>query len=1100
MTTENVALLFTDMVGSTALASSLAPDAADELRRDHFSILRQAVAEADGIEVKNLGDGVMVVFGSASAALSCAVAMQQGTERDNRARQQTVELRVGLSGGEVTREGDDYFGDPVIEAARLCASCNGGQILAADVVRLMAGRRSQHECAPIGALELKGLPDRVDTVEVRWAPLGASDADVSVPLPGRLAFVPASGVVGRETEIATMTDAMKRVTTGEGREVVLVSGEAGLGKTTLVGEVARPAFADGACVLFGHCEEDLATPYQLFAEALGHYVTHANDAELRVHVDAYGPELARLVPQLVSRIPDLPPSKATDTDTERFLLFAAVVGLLVEVSREQPVVLVLDDLQWADKASLQLLRHLVAAEQPMRVLVLGTFRDSELSRSHPFVETLAALHRLRGVSRIELAGLDDTGVISLMEAAAGHSLAGTAIDLAHAVYRETDGNPFFVAEVLRHLIETGKIYQDAAGHWVADDSLEQMALPESVRVVIGARVGRLGPDTERVLTLAAVIGRDFDLALLARATQMSEDELLDILDAAAAASLVREVADTGRYSFAHALIQHTLYEELGHNRRARAHRQVAEALEDLCGDRPALRVGELARHWFSATQPIDLDKAIGYSRQAGDAALAALAPADAHRYYQQALDLAAQADQADALVGVDLRIGLGTAQRQTGDAAFRETLLDAARRARDLNATDRLVAAALANDRGWATSSGQIDADKVEILETAVDRLAAGHPQRSLVVAMLCQELMYGSPLERRQALADEAVTLARRSGDDATIVRVLNAVMHPLGIPHLLEQSLRWSDEALQRAEQLGDPVLLFWTLAYRACYVPIVGDLAELNRCLSVAETLAEQLDQPILRWPNTLERAAAAQMAGDVDRSEELANRALQIGTDCGQPDAALIWASQFGAVALQRGDVANLIEPFEQFLADVPGIPSFAALLAVTYLTEGRTEDARRALEPLVESEFDLPLDFSWFGGTANCAYVVSALHDATSAGLLLERLTPFAHLVPYAGIQGTAPVSYYLGGLATALGRYDEADAYYAQAAAFTEQMGTKYFAAETDLDWAKMLLERNAPADSARARELLVKTQAAAAAQGYGYVERRAIEALQHVE
>ena len=183
--------------------------------------------------------------------------------------------------------------------------------------------------------------------------------------------------------------------------------------------------------------------------------------------------------------------------------------------------------------------------------------------------------------------------------------------LAHAVYRETDGNPFFVSEMLRHLSETGAIYQDATGRWVAEDSLEQMALPDSVREVIGARVGRLGQDAERVLSLAAVIGRDFDLDLLARATKTSEDELLDILEAAAAVALVRELRRRpGRYNFAHALIQHTLYEDLGPTRRARAHRQVAEALEDLCGDRPGARVGELARHWFNATQPIDLAKAI----------------------------------------------------------------------------------------------------------------------------------------------------------------------------------------------------------------------------------------------------------------------------------------------------------------------------------------------------------------------------------------------------------------------------------------------------------------------------------------------------------
>ena len=230
MTTENVTILFTDMVGSTALASSLAASAADELRRGHFSILRRAVSESGGTEVKNLGDGLMVVFGSASAALSCAVAMQQGVERDNRDREQTVGLRVGLSGGEVSKEDDDYFGDPVIEAARLCARCEGEEVLAADVVRLMAGRRSHQECRALGELTLKGLPDPVAAVEVLWEPLDGADSGSDVPLPERLGVRPAVGVVGRETETSTMLDAFKRVVAGEGREVILVSGEAGSGE------------------------------------------------------------------------------------------------------------------------------------------------------------------------------------------------------------------------------------------------------------------------------------------------------------------------------------------------------------------------------------------------------------------------------------------------------------------------------------------------------------------------------------------------------------------------------------------------------------------------------------------------------------------------------------------------------------------------------------------------------------------------------------------------------------------------------------------------------------------------------------------------------
>ncbi len=1098
MSTEGATILFTDMVGSTALASALAPDAADELRREHFSILRQAIAEAGGTEVKNLGDGVMVAFSSTTAALSCAVAMQQGVERDNRDREHSVGLRVGLSAGEVTREDDDYFGEPVIEAARLCATCESGQILATDVVRAMAGRRNRHECRSLGELTLKGLPDPVETVQVLWEPLGRADTTTSIPLPGRLAVRPAVGVVGRETEIQTLTVAAKRVAAGEGREVLLVSGEAGLGKTTLVAEAARAAFDSGACVLFAHCEEDLAIPYQLFAEALKHYVTHASEDQLRAHVEEHGSELSRLVPALASRIPDLPPSKATDSDSERFLLFAAVVGLLATVSTHQPVVLVLDDLQWADKGSLLLLRHLAASDVAMRLLVVGTYRDSELSNAHALVETLATLRRLDGASRIDLVGLDDTGVIALMEAAAGHRLDDEAVGLAHAIYRETDGNPFFVSEVLRNLTETGAIRQNAEGRWVAEGSIDAIALPDSVREVIGARVLRLGKEAGRVLSVASVIGRDFDLDLLARATTTTEDDLLDILDTAAAVALVRELADTpGHYNFTHALIQHTLYEDLGPTRRARAHRQVAEALEDLCGDRPGNRVGELARHWFSATQPIDLVKAINYSRQAGDAALAALAPADALRYYAQALDLYPQATDPDPILGLDLAIGLGTAQRQTGDPDFRETLLGAARRAADLGDTERLVAAALANDRGVGVGAGAIDADRVEVLEQAVDRLSADSPNRALALATLCSELGFGSPLERRQALADEALRTAQSSGDDSIIVRVLNHIYAPLAVPSLLEQTLAWSADALVRAQRVGDPVQLFWTTEWRAMNVARNGDIGELDRYLEICESLVEQLDQPTLNYFETLTRAVRAQIAGDTDQAEHLATEAHQIGTDSGEPDAEAIFGGQFMIVSLQRGTMGDLVPLIEQATTDNPRLPVFKAALAEAHAEADRTADARRLLEAFAAGDFDLPLDQAWTTGMVCYADAAIECRDPKYAGPLFDRLVPWADQLAMIGsVAAHGPVSHYLGGLATILSRYDEADAYFAQAAAFSERVGAMFFAARTDLYWGKMLVERCAPGDTEKARDLLTKAHISAAAHGYGNVERRAAAVL----
>ncbi len=428
--TETITVLFTDLVGSTEISYEISPDAADELLRVHFSVLRQAIAASGGTEVKGLGDGVMVVFRSTSAALSCAVAMQQAVHHDNVGARRQLGLRIGLSGGEATMESSDYYGDPVIEAARLCARADAGQILAADAVRVMAGRRSPYLFDRLGALELKGLPEPMEVLEVRWEPLDEVAVENGVPLPARLTHVPLTGVVAREAEAALLTDAYKRAAAGEGRAVVLVSGDAGVGKTTLVAEAARRAAKEGACVLLGRCQEDVSASYSPFAEALQHYVAHAPEHVLRTHVEAHGGDITSMVPALGQRLGAVPAPTRTDPDTERYLLYGAVAGLLTAAATLQPTVLVLDDLQWSDSQSLRLLRHVVANVDSARLLVLGTFRDSELSPSNPLRDLLGALQREPTISRIQLKGFDDTGVLAFMEAAAGQRLEEPARDLA----------------------------------------------------------------------------------------------------------------------------------------------------------------------------------------------------------------------------------------------------------------------------------------------------------------------------------------------------------------------------------------------------------------------------------------------------------------------------------------------------------------------------------------------------------------------------------------------------------------------------------------------------------------------------------------------
>jgi class 3 adenylate cyclase/tetratricopeptide (TPR) repeat protein len=1099
VTTENLAILFSDVVGSTELSVAMSPEAADEVRRGYFSVLRQAAAATGGHEVKGLGDGIMVTFASASAALACAVAMQQGVECDYRDRSYSVGLRIGLSGGEVTADDGDYYGDCVIEAARLCGICEGGQILSAAVVPLMAGRRNRHVCRSVGVMTLKGLPDPVDTVEVMWEPLVTTEAGGAVPLQPRLTVRPAVGMVGREGETSLLAAAYKRVASGEGREIIFVSGEAGLGKTTLVAEAARTAHRAGASVLFGHAEEDMATPYQLFAESLGHYVNNVEDQQLRRHTDAHGAELTRLIPALRSRVAEVPQPKATDSDTERYLLFTAVVEFLAEASIDDPVMLIFDDIQWADAGSLLLLRHLAATELPMRVLLVATMRDHELPNAKELRDTVGELWRQRSVSRMELEGLNHGDVLSYMEAMAGHKLGEDGVALAHAVHRETDGNPFFLSEVLRFLAETGAIFQDAAGQWTASESLGPLALPDSVREVIGGRVARLGDRAERSLSVAAVIGRRFDFDLLTRATRFPEEEVLEILEAATAAALVREVAGPpGHYTFAHALIRHTIYESLGPTRRARAHRQVAEGLEDICGSHPGPRVGELARHWLNATGGSASGRAIRYARQAGDAALSALAPADALRYFTQANELLEQVDDPDPVLALDLIIGLGTAQRQTGDPAFRDTLLEAARRAAEFGDTERLVAAALANNRGFYSAVGATDSAKVEVLETALGDLPEHDPERALVLATLCSELTHGSPLDRRQALAGEAESIAIRSGDDTTCVRVLNHLYIPLQVPQLLGPALTRTTDSLRRAERIGDPALLYWAAMWRYQTAARAADIDELERCLDIHGAMTEKLGQPMFAWGHAFLRGQRAFIAGDTAGAEALAAEALQIGTDSGQPDASLIYGTQLIMVRGQRGTMNELIPLIEQMAADAPEISPwmFGSLLAKAHVEVDHTDAAIGQLEAFAAAGFDLRMDHVWLSGMVDYADAAVVCGDPTYASPLFDRLAPWHAQLPATGASALPPVSHYLGGLAGVLGRYDEADAYFSQAAAVSKKLGAKFFSSRTDLWWGNVLVKRDRPGDADAARARLTSAQRVARDHGYGDVERRATEAL----
>ncbi len=889
---ETAAIVMTDLVGSTGLATRVGPAAAERLRREHFELLREAIEVCGGHEVKSLGDGLMVAFSSASAAVSCAIAMQQEIEQRNRRSDEQLAIRVGLSVGDTTRDENDYYGTPVVEAARLCERAAGGQILARDLIAPLAGGRGGHEFKALEALLLKGLPEPVGAVEIAW-----ELHEASLPLPPRLQDLPAVGFVGRSAERERLRALFEDA--GEGnRRLALIAGEPGIGKTRLCTHAALEARAKGAAVLYGRAEEELLLPYGPWVEALSHYVEHAPQRVLQDHVARHGGELVRLVPALRARLPGVPEPRETDPDTERYLLWGAVAGLLGEAAGDLPLVLVFDDLHWADKPTLLLLRHVAAQGHGMRALVLVTYREADLAPEHPLNDTIAGLHREQGVERLTLEGLAEPEIVEIMERAAGHELDEAGLGLSGELFRETDGNPFYTGELLRHLLESGAIHQDESGRWSVRGSLSELGLPHSVREVIGRRAKRLGGDAQKALQVAAVIGRDFDADLLFRATEQDEEQLLDLLERAVAASvLVESTIAAGPLLFVHALIGHTLYEDIGTTRRARLHQRVAEALEELCGTGPGARVGELAQHWAKASTPHAAPKAIGYARLAGERALAELAPDEAVRWFDQALALQSELPDVDTGERCELLIGLGEAQRQAGESAFRETLLEASEIAFELRDADRAARAALANSRGTQSNFGTVDEERVRALEQALELDGFTNPARcGRLMLLQALELLTGPDHKRRRALAEEALTLARDAGDPRTLAYALRDASLALWASDAVDVSITRVDELLEQAREIGDPALEFWGAYYETQISALRGDLVRADAALVRSVHWREKLGQPTLRWFTLYMDACVALLRGDLAEAERLAGEGLQAGNEGGQPDAFMIYGSQ------------------------------------------------------------------------------------------------------------------------------------------------------------------------------------------------------------
>ena len=780
------------------------------VRGTFFVVHRQAIEAHGGVEVKSTGDGVMVAFANVGSALDTAVAIQQGMDRHNRRANVPLMVRVGISTGDAVSEDGDYYGEPVVEASRLCDAAAPGQILTTDLVRMLAGSRSPHRFEPVGSLSLKGLPAPLAAVSVGWEAQGAA----SRPLPSRLVTASGPGFVGRVGPRARLDDAVAATARG-GSAAVFIAGEPGIGKTRLAREVALDAAQRGATVLLGRCDEDVGAPYAPFVEALDHLVTHASAGLLADHVREEGGEVARIVPRLATRVPDVPPAQASDPETERFLLFRAVTALLGTAAADDPVVLVLDDLQWADRQSLSLLRFLVAEQVP-GLLVIAIYRSTELTPDHPLQEVLAQLHRLADPVRIDLGGLELPEVVALLEAAAGHELDGDGVGLARALGDETAGNPFFVSEMLRHLAETGQLRRDG-DRWTMAGDLARLSLPHGVRAVVLQRSGRLPPSAQQLLAVGAVVGREFDLDVVADVAGLDQTTALAGIEEAVRVALVNEVAARpGRFSFAHAIVEHSLAGAQSAARRRVLHRAIAEALEARSPLDPSITHAELAQHWVEGYDAATAGTAIARARAAGDHALGQLAPDEAVRWYDIALRVLDASPGANPRDRAEILVGLGTAERHAGQPGHQATLQEAAELAEAAGDARLVARAALGGFKGiWSLNAG-VDATRIALLRSALAGLGDDDAGlRSRLLAALAVEHYFDDDSDQREAAATEAVALARAAGDDTALAFALQARDNLVRLPDRLAerraQSRRagaaWPPASVTRSSSSGPP-----------------------------------------------------------------------------------------------------------------------------------------------------------------------------------------------------------------------------------------------------------------------------------------------------
>jgi len=888
---------------------------------------------------------------------------------------------------------------------------------------------------------------------------------VIVPLPPELAH--RGDFIGRVAERDLL--GAELASTVSGLRCVILGGEPGIGKTMLLAEFAQSAMPT-ATVLYGRCDET-GIPLEPFRTVVGSCVEHAPLELLTDHVARCGGELARIAPRLWARVATAPRPTQSDDATERFLAFSAAADLLGRLAAHRPLVLMLDDLQWAEPTALLLVRHLARALADAPVLLVSSLRDPGEPVSDELHQTLALLER-GGVRRVQLSGMEDDELASL---AADVAPADSGAERKHAVARlreETAGNPLYASQLIAHWAETGSTGSGNS----ADD------VPPNLREVVWSRVHALGNEVSQVLAAASVLGVEVHEDVLLEMLDLPAPNVRAALDTSVVAGLLVDLGSIRRTTrFVHALITKALYSQIGPSSRAHLHENASRSLVTRHPVPPPDVVVQLARHCALAGLA---SEALDWSVRAGNHAFAHLAPIEAARHFGVALDIAEELDRPDT-ERADLLVRLGDAQQVAGDPQALATLEMGAELAGRTGNRETLIRAVLAADRGFM----RLDSGAPGYLTMVEAAVAAADPTDTTnyaqLLAILAQSLTYTPRAERRTAFAHQALALAEATDSPILLAQVGPAVVSALWGPGTTRLRGRVAARVLTAAEATGDPRLQF--SARRTAYTVAVESADPIVAAHSLAGicSAVRSLGEPRLRWIAGLVETFDAMMTGRLDESQSIAAATLDLGLQIGVPDAFAFFAAQFFVIGTFAGRHDELFPLVEQVRRDNPGMLAFDVAYGIICAAVDRRDEARGILnEGMADGFAELPRDNIWMTSVIGYAVLAIELDDVDAAAQLLPVIEPYAGEVAFNGITSQGPIAAYVGKLASLLGRHDLAEDYLRSALATAEAFGWTYHRATTLFALAQGRHRRLGELD---AEGRLWLSEAAKLCQAYGF-------------